>query len=314
MESMHFVCCTDNNFVMQTSVMMKSICYHHRDVQLNFHVVIDDSVSEADKQDMLSVVDNNNHKVDFHFCDNTILSEYPRVGALHTHVTKAAYYRLFLTALLPDTIDKAIYLDGDIIVRHPLQELWNIDISDYAVGVVPDGDEGDPLKYNQMKYPLRLGYFNSGVLLINLKYWREHNCMDEFLNFIVDHPERINFHDQDVLNCVFCERKMQLPFKFNTQTSFFYSPTSQKLDYYRYENEIVTAVADPYVLHFCFVPKPWIKECLHPMKQEFFKYLAMTKWKDYQVKSGLTSRDKLRKIGEKLGILSKLAPEPFDKK
>lgn len=98
-------------------------------------------------------------------------------------------------------------MDGDIIVRNNLNELWNTDIKDYAIGAVPDQSEGLIVFYNRLKYPPRLGYFNSGVLLINLKYWRDNNLTEQFNKFLQTYPERVVFHDQDILKYTLRIRK-----------------------------------------------------------------------------------------------------------
>lgn len=311
---MHIVCCTDHNFIMQSGTMMKSVSFNNPNTDISFHVVIDESVSQNDRSLLLQVINQEHCKLYFHVFDPKVLKKYPRIGIYGTHVSKATYYRLFLTTILPEDVDKVLYLDGDIIVRHPLAKLWNTDLTQYAVAAVMDSDAEDILKYNQLRYSPSYGYFNAGVLLINLKYWREHHSLDAFMDIIINHPERIRFHDQDVLNIAFHDNKLDLPLTYNVQTSFMFPPTDIRIDYYKYEKALIEAIKDPVVLHFSFIPKPWTKECRHPYKQDFFKYLALTPWKSYKVKTGLDKHMRLRKLLERLGVLSKLYETPFDEK
>lgn len=119
------------------------------------------------------------------------------------HLTVETYYRLFISDILPSDIDKVLWLDCDIIVAGDLKELWNEGISDSAVGVVPDFENNNVRVMNRLKYDAAYGYFNAGVLLINLKYWRRENIIPIFTNYISDHYENLYYHDQDVLNYVF---------------------------------------------------------------------------------------------------------------
>ena len=50
------------------------------------------------------------------------------------------YYRLFADGLLPKSINKVLYLDADIIVNTDLLQLWDIDLTDKAIAVVPEID------------------------------------------------------------------------------------------------------------------------------------------------------------------------------
>ena len=82
-----------------------------------------------------------------------------------------SYCRLYLDDLLPESIDKVLYLDSDVLVTDSLQELWNTDLRNHVAAGVKDC-------INKKYYEL-LGikegahYCNSGVILINLQKWRE---------------------------------------------------------------------------------------------------------------------------------------------
>ena len=98
-------------------------------------------------------------------------------------VSTAALFKFDLPNLLPDSIEKVLYLDGDIIVQGDLSELYSTDISDVYAGVVKDyrgltlkGDFNERLKINHT------AYFNSGVLLLNLSLLRNDNLPEKLLN------------------------------------------------------------------------------------------------------------------------------------
>ena len=91
----------------------------------------------------------------------------------------------------------------------------------YAAGVIPDMSIDDIRIYNRLQYSPSLGYFNAGVLLVNLRYWRENNLSESFFEIINKYPERLRYHDQDVLNIVLKEIKLTLPLKYNVQHGYF---------------------------------------------------------------------------------------------
>lgn len=205
---MEIVICTDNNYVMPAGVLICSICENNVTEKIRFHIIVDDTFLEENRQSLFEEVLRYNQEIYFHHIDKNLYSSFP-VGLKGqiSYLTLAAYYRLFLGKILPTTIKKVLYLDCDIIVRHNLAELWNIDIDDYAVGCVTDQYDGLIYPYNRLRYPQNLGYFNSGVLLVNLDYWRENHLLEKFIDFLGKYPERALAFDQDVLNYVLRNKK-----------------------------------------------------------------------------------------------------------
>ena len=202
---MEIVACTDHGFIMPTGVMMQSICVNNKDSFVSFHIVCDESITEKDKEDLKSVVNKFADKqIFFYIVDGIKFIDLPALD--NAPVTKAAYYRLELGSLLPDSIDKVLYLDGDIIVRKSLDDLWNTDISKYALAAVPDQSEAIFEEENNLKVEHWHVYFNAGVMLVNLKYWKERNLRKDYYNFIQNYPDRIRLWDQDVLNYVLNEK------------------------------------------------------------------------------------------------------------
>lgn len=178
----HILCSTDKNYIMPTGVMMKSVSVNNADEDVCFHVIVDESVSWWQKQQLKNVLKGcKRHHVEFHVFDNSLLSIFPRIGEVkENYMTKATYYRLFVTKILSEDIDKVLYLDGDIVVDKSLKELWSTDLSGYGIAAVTDMSENQH-DYHRLGYEKSLGYFNAGVLLINLQYWREHNVTDSSL-------------------------------------------------------------------------------------------------------------------------------------
>lgn len=303
---MDIVICTDNNYVMPSGVLFCSICENNRQEDITFHVIADQSFSDENRQALSNIVKKYEKKIYFYQIDPSIFTSFP-VGRKDQpiHITLAAYYRLYLTELLPKDLNKVLYLDGDIIVRGNLKDLWNTDIENYAVGVVPDLHEGSISNYNRLRYSPTLGYFNSGVLLINLLYWRKNNILNSFLSYVENNHQALKYHDQDILNFIFRNQKLRLPIKYNLQNEMLFKEPDIS---WEYEDELNEAIQNPIILHFTSRLKPWNRGCDHPYKNEFFKYQKMTQWKDMP----LQRRNKPSIKGFILKILQKikLLPTP----
>lgn len=283
---MEIVCSTDNNYVMPTGVMICSLCENNRSENIRFHILSSD-ITDDNRAAIERITGSYGKSVEFHKIDDDALSDFPiRREGQSSHISSlATYYRLFLGDILTDDITKVIYLDGDMIVRGSLAPLWDVSMDGYAIAGVPDTNNNTVEHYNRLRYPQSMGYFNAGVLVINLKYWREHNVKDEFFKIVREHPERLGCHDQDILNYVFRTCKKRLNVKFNFQNNFLFEHQYTNLSY-DIIDEIDAALHNPVIIHYITGPKPWQRNCIHPYRTEFFKYRSKTQWKDLPLTRG----------------------------
>ncbi len=269
----------EHNYVMPYGVMLQSLVQNNKNITIQIHAIINESVTEEDKNSLKSIVTqyNKNNSVKFYLFDKGVVDNY----SLPTtkYFRESCYYRLFSSTILPASIDKVIYLDGDMVVRHDISDLWNYDIEGCAVaGVI---NQTETVKYhNRLHYPMSKKYINNGVAVFNLKLWREEGVEQQFVNMIKKYPERILTADQDVMNVVLQDKKKILPIKYNVQEGFYYRLEYMSFDYWGIQQEMDEAIKDPWILHYAGAHKPWVKGCGHPLKDEFFKYQNKTIWKD----------------------------------
>lgn len=55
-DTRHIVACFDYSFVMSAGVMMCSVCVNNPDVDIVFHLIVDESVTEDDRNDITETV------------------------------------------------------------------------------------------------------------------------------------------------------------------------------------------------------------------------------------------------------------------
>lgn len=283
-EKINITVCLDKGFIMPTGVMMYSICSNNQDVDIAFYVVIDDSVTRKDKYNLKDNLKRfeNHVTIDFYLVKE-ICAKLPST-ANRQGLSNATYFRLFLADFLPCDIDKVLYLDGDIIVRHSLLSLWNTDLTNYAIAAVSDTFYGDVDYDKRLGYPLDAGYFNAGVLLINLKYWRENNMTQRFINYIEGRYSNLTFHDQDILNGMFWNKKIRLPIKYNLHSGFLCKDFFVEKGIVQ---EVKEAEKDPVIVHYSGYFRPWESyvRSPHPYNSSFYKYQRMTMWKNCRIDS-----------------------------
>lgn len=256
--------------------MLESLFTNNESEDILVYAIIDEDVTEADKKALNDIARKHQIKALLYKTFTEInFNIFPNLE--NAHVSRTTYYRLFAASLLPNEVDKILYLDGDIIIMDSLHSLWNTDVDGVAVAGTMDQDQSF-YQYNRLHYPSIFGYINCGVLVINLKYWRDHQIERRFVNFIYEHSERIKWHDQDVLNYVLKEEKRILPLKYNVQHSFYFKPVFSLIDYWSMESEILDAQKNPIILHFTSRNKPWHIGCKHPQTNVFLDYKKKTIW------------------------------------
>ena len=211
----------DENFIEPLAVCLFSIQKQHSE-NLNFHIYTN-AVNEAKlylEKNKLILEGNNYH---FNKINKMDFSNYP----IDRHASEANYYRLVAIDKLSEKINKVLYLDVDTIIRKPLQKLYNLDLANNIVGAVQNDTKS------------KESYFNSGVLLIDLKKWDKLSITDRAIKFIQEHPDKIDYWDQDALNFVLKSQWLELPRVYN---SFTHS---------------VKDITSVVILHFVGSTKPW---------------------------------------------------------
>lgn len=135
-----------------------------------------------------------------------------QVGWDHSWVSRAALLKFRLPDILGH-LGKVLYLDGDIIATGSLADLYNTDISNVYGAVIIDS--GSVLPEHQWHKALGLdSYFNSGVMLLNLKKMRADKITDK----LIEHKKNDTlkrFMDQDAFNAVFGHYIIYAPAEYN---------------------------------------------------------------------------------------------------
>lgn len=264
---------TDSQYVVHCCTMLSSLFENNINSKFNIHVISGGLTGPCISDIKNLVEEKYNQKLYLYIIDSEELYYFPKYK--NSHISEAANYRLFVDKILPPYIDKVLYLDCDLIVNNSLEPLWSIDISDCPIAAVEDMWSGKDDNYIRLGYDKKYGYFNSGVLLVNLKWWRENNICNKFVEYLKCH-DKLKFVDQDILNGMFYNSRKLIPFKWNVQDGLLRrKPKVRKSSMPKLQNQIIC----PAIIHYTGSRKPWNYDCINPYKERYFKYLDMTKWK-----------------------------------
>ena len=253
--------CSDNNYIQHLAVTIASILKNKAENDKFDFIILDGGITEENKEKIIALKSICDFDIEFVTVDNSLFVKCPIQD--WTHLSIVGYYRLVLPDIKPEW-DKIIYLDCDIIVRDSLKDLFNLDIGDCYIASVND--------ISSKKHAKRLGissYYNSGVLLINSKKWRQDNITQRLFHWIDENQEKIVLHDQDILNAAINDKICPLDTKWNT----LYLTRSLKEDNEKLENAKI--------IHFIDKKQPWLWYSGDKFAKEYLYYLNFTPFKDF---------------------------------
>lgn len=165
------------------------------------------------------------------------------------------YYRLLAPHILPDEVERILYLDPDVLVINPIRALWNLDMEGRAFAAA--SHTGKTELANSVNH-LRLGtegkYYNSGVMMMDLGRARACIRLGELYSFVESHSGELLLPDQDVLNVLYGRDILEIDdfiwnYDARKYSSYFLRSMGNATEEWVMQN---TAI-----LHFCGKAKPW---------------------------------------------------------
>ncbi|MCQ2247893.1 MAG: glycosyltransferase family 8 protein [Treponema sp.] len=294
---------TDDNYALPTYVAAVSVIKHNVDAKIDFFILTQGLSKE--NEDLLSSLKKHGNDVSVQILkiEETVFKDFPIRKS--DHVSIATYFRLFLPRILEPNVDRILYLDGDLICVDNLNSFYGADISNYALSAVHDERNDDLEIFERLKYDFKNGYFGAGVILINLKYWRENFIQEKCFDYIKNNPTACKWHDQDALNAVLNGKILWADFRYNFTQGFFFRKDDLLISK-EYHDEIEEAKKSPCILHFSSNYKPWHHECNHPLKDLYRDFWKEATGKNIALVHKLKDTDllkwRIKKILNALGI------------
>ena len=199
---------------------------------------------------------------------------------VNKYFTKEMYYRLLIPKLLPESEERALYLDPDIIIMGDISDFYASDFEGKMMMAIPDylGDSYYPERKQNLGLGAEYHYINSGVILFNIPLMRRNFNLDDMFGFLQTCGLNLEFPDQDLINVYFKDDIKYAPREFNFTTE--YVSTGDFIKYVfspRYRRSEKVTIA-----HYMGKCKPW-------KPSYYYKYYGI--YKSY-LKQYLTPKEK----------------------
>ena len=271
-------------YVQYFTVALTSLLENNKDLNFEVYVLIDQSdraffeVTEQFVKDKYGLGLNFINTGNIDFSKFRITDNFP----------KYTYFRLFLADLAPKDMEVALFLDADIVVAKSIRDLAEINMDKKYIAAVSETSVADNVaRLNKLGFSSN-GYFNAGVLLVNIMAWREEKLSDKFFQIAAKYPH-LEWVDQDILNMYFSDNWLKLDRKFNA------IHLNEKM------------AEEPVIIHYNTFSKPWLYVDTHPYNYLYQRYHQLTPFKYYKrtgfsiknfvLKNGRLIKRKLRENG-----------------
>ncbi len=277
----------DNNFVDVMCVSIMSFNDHNCDANI---YILDCGIEDVNKQKILELCSRKNAVF---FIDAKKTLDGLDYNLNLDRGSIAAYARLFIGSVLPQKVDKVLYIDCDTLVNDSLKELYEMKLNDNVLGGVRDAFSF----LNKKVFGLGRGeiFINSGVLLINLDAYRKKE-IEVKITELLNKQESIFQGDQGIINSIIRGQIKEIPLRYNVQTYLYDFSYKEMLMYrkpddYFTEEEVEEAVGNPGIVHFstCFKSnRPW--NASNGLKHPYYN-----DWNLYYKRTGGTKVDSNKK-------------------
>lgn len=199
---MNLLISSNDKYIKYTIVLLKSIYVNNPNICIDLYL-LHNGLTEKSKKMLEDFVTENNQQVFFLKCDNHFFEN------LQTTATWSVetYFRLLCHTVLPQDMERILYLDVDIIVDDYIYDFYNTDFEGKCLIACPGVPSGWATAFDDI-YAARGWYFNAGVLIFNLDYFRRNVTVETYL---AAYNTGLNFMaDQGLLNYLFCRNTKYL--------------------------------------------------------------------------------------------------------
>ncbi len=212
--------------------------------------ILHSDLTDGDEADIRTALPD----VDFHFVfvDPAMFDGFPE----SKRYPRQIYYRIAAPLLLPDTLERILYLDADTVIINPLTTLYATPFGDaHFMACTHTRKLLEKLNAARLGMDEAAPYINTGVLLYNLPALRADLDMERVRAFADEKQDVFLLPDQDILTALYGDRVHLLD-------SMVYNLSDRILALHNAELrnapvDLDWVRAHTVIIHYCGRLKPW---------------------------------------------------------
>lgn len=255
---MNIITSFNDNYLLPEKTMIKSLLCNNIDLKI---YILYTELSQSSMNSIMELVREDDVRIIFIKIEGKDFSSLPLISWFSVE----AYFRLYAYKYLPFDVDRALWLDSDIIVNGNLLDFYTQSFEDKLFVAVKDagcitGEINSAYK-KKIGMPEAAIYVNSGVLLMNIEEMRSSITEIAVNEYLKKHKKSINYPDQDILNAVYWNRlKVIDELRYNFQLTKL-----SKKDAKKYMDSAI-------ILHYIGSKKPWKTRYYRSGFNEYWQY------------------------------------------
>ncbi len=281
---------SSDEFAIHTGISLLSLLDNNRGI-IGTAYILDYGILENNKQNLTGICQKYGVSCTF-VPSKEILTELgEKTGIKNFRNSYATYSRAFLDKLLPENVDRVLYIDSDTVAKGSVAELCDYDMTDKVVvgcacsgfyGIRKDkkdrASELDVLTGNTL-------YIQCGVVMYSLANWRKEGC-HEMIMKTAPKLKALPLADQTLINNSIPERLFGIYSQKYNLTSHAYckkrSATCMMAGGWYTKEEVYDALENAVIIHFAGGPlqRPWYTNNGSRYSEWYLKYKALSPWKD----------------------------------
>ena len=149
----HIACNIDANFIQHCAVTLVSLFENNKRADICVHIVAP-YLSEADQAILRNLAAPYGNEVCFYYPPKDLLQCFS-IKKFGKRISMATYYRCMFSSILPESLEKVLYLDCDIVILGDISEFWNTDLSGCGAACVEDIGKDEDERYERLHYDKR---------------------------------------------------------------------------------------------------------------------------------------------------------------
>lgn len=269
---MNILVTLDRRYLEPLSVMLCSLLIQHPGDTFDIYVITQD-LEKGDLQPIEKMCMRFQSALHLIRVDEDCFDDAPTLR----YYSKAMYYRLLAAQLLPQDLDRILYLDPDILVMGPLHSLYGTEMGSHLYAAAMHAgliNLSGPVNQIRLQNDEAKAYYNSGVLLMNLPRIREEVRQEEIFTYVRQNRSKLILPDQDVLNGLYGGKILEIDeclYNYDARKYREYLIASQG------EKDMKWVMEHTSLLHFCGKRKPWQKKGCRRFDGLYKHYMQLAK-------------------------------------
>lgn len=277
---------SDDNYAMVSGISIASLLENNRHLDEINIFYCDYNISKSNRKKLADLVAGFKNGT-LQFIDakkyHKTLKE---LGVKPWHGVYITWLKMLAFGDLKVKTDRVFFINGHTIINGPLDHIIELDFEDNIMALSYD------CLLNEHKKTIGLsetdGYFNCGIMLINLKKWKKERTTDLIKQHLSEKSDYV-IADQDLCNVLFKNQIKLLDVTYNFSSAYYAYDIKSLLktnnltpDYFYSYEDIMESYYSPKMIHSLFgmKGKPWEEGNDHPQRFLWNKYIAMTPWKN----------------------------------